>query len=50
MIVSMNADELDANPRAWRKQHNTPAKVAAAHRRVPLQGGAESRHWTLRLN
>ncbi len=29
-------ENLDARLRAWRKAHNTPAKVAAAHRTVLL--------------
>jgi hypothetical protein len=29
MIVSMNADELDAKLCAWREQHDTPTKVAS---------------------
>ena len=27
MIVSMNADELNAKLRTWREGHDTPAKV-----------------------
>lgn len=42
MIASMNADELDTSLRAWRKKHNTPAKVAAAHRKVLLERVSQS--------
>lgn len=34
--------QLDAKLRRWRKRHDTPAKVAAAHRRVLLQRAVES--------
>jgi len=42
MIVPMNADELDAKLRAWREQHNTPEKVAAAHQNVLLDRVVQS--------
>lgn len=42
MIDSMNADELDAKLRAWREQHDTPGKVAAAHRKVLLDRVVQS--------
>jgi hypothetical protein len=38
----MNVDQLDANLRAWRRQHNTSAKVAAAHRKVLLERVCQS--------
>ena len=38
----MNVDEANAKLRRWRKQHNTPAKVATAHRKVLLQRVVES--------
>ena len=42
MIVPMNADELDAKLRAWREQHNTPEKIAAAHQNVLLDRVVQS--------
>jgi hypothetical protein len=42
MIVSMNADELDAKLRAWREEHSTPEKVATAHRKVLLERVSQS--------
>jgi|APDOM4702015248_1054824.scaffolds.fasta_scaffold570229_1 uncharacterized membrane protein len=42
MIVSMSADELDAKLRAWREEHDTPAKVAATHRKVLLDRVVQS--------
>ena len=42
MIISMNADESDAKLRAWRKRHDTPAKVAAAHRKILLERVSQS--------
>lgn len=42
MIVSMNADELDAKLRKWREEHNTPEKVAATHRKVLLDRVVQS--------
>ncbi|TKB70119.1 MAG: hypothetical protein E8D52_03460 [Nitrospira sp.] len=42
MIVSINADESDAKLRAWREEHNTPAKVAATHRKVLLDRVVQS--------
>ena len=42
MIVSMNTDELDAKLRAWREEHNTPEKVAAAHKKVLLDRVVQS--------
>lgn len=42
MIVSMNAEELNAKLRAWREKHNTPEKVAATHRKVLLNRVAQS--------
>jgi hypothetical protein len=33
---------LDAKLRQWQKKHDTPAKVAAAHRKVLLQRVVES--------
>lgn len=38
----MNADEADAKLRAWRKEHDMPAKVAAVHRKVLLHRVVES--------
>ncbi|MBI5854127.1 MAG: hypothetical protein HZB35_02635 [Nitrospirae bacterium] len=38
----MNADEADAKLHAWRKERDTPEKVAAAHRKVLLQRVVES--------
>jgi len=38
----MNFDEANAKLRRWRKKHNTPKKVAAAHRKVLLQRVVES--------
>jgi hypothetical protein len=34
--------KLDAKLCAWRKEHNTPAKVAAAHRKVLLDRVSQS--------
>ena len=42
MIISMNADGSDAKLRAWRKRHDTPAKVAAAHRKILLEQVSQS--------
>lgn len=42
MIISMNADAPDAKLRAWRKRHDTSAKVAAAHRKVLLERVSQS--------
>lgn len=36
MIVSLNADELDAKLRAWRAERDTPEEVAATHRKALL--------------
>lgn len=38
----MNTDELDAKLRAWREEHNTPEKVAAAHKKVLLDRVVQS--------
>jgi hypothetical protein len=34
--------KADSKLRAWRKRHNTPAKVAAAHRKVLLERVSQS--------
>ena len=34
--------KADSKLRAWRKCHNTPAKVAAAHRKVLLERVSQS--------
>ena len=34
--------ELDAKLRRWQKRHDTPAKVAAAHRKVILERVVQS--------
>jgi hypothetical protein len=34
--------KIDAKLRQWRRRHNTPEKVAAAHRKVLLQRVVES--------
>ncbi len=34
--------QADARLQQWRKQHNTPAKVAAAHRKVLLERVSQS--------
>jgi hypothetical protein len=33
----MNAEEAEARLRAWRKNHDTPAKVVAAHKKALLE-------------
>jgi hypothetical protein len=42
MPTEMDFDALDAKLRQWRRRHNTPAKVAAAHREVFLDRVVES--------
>jgi hypothetical protein len=34
--------KADSKLRAWKKRHNTPAKVAAAHRKVLLERVSQS--------
>ena len=34
--------KADGKLRAWKKRHNTPAKVAAAHRKVLLERVSQS--------
>jgi hypothetical protein len=34
--------KADGKLRAWRKRHNTPAKVASAHRKVLLERVSQS--------
>lgn len=41
-IRSINIEETEAKLFAWRKKYNTPAKVAAAHRKVLLDRVVES--------
>ncbi len=38
----IDLSELTARIRAWQRRHNTPEKVAAAHRKVLLQRVVES--------
>lgn len=42
IATPLDLQKLDAKLRAWRKEHNTPAKVAAAHRKVLLDRVSES--------
>jgi hypothetical protein len=39
---ALNIETVNAKLRAWRKRHNTPAKVAAAHRKVLLERVSQS--------
>ncbi|MEW6683185.1 MAG: hypothetical protein AB1451_09745 [Nitrospirota bacterium] len=38
----IDLDDLTAKIRAWQKRHNTPEKVAAAHRKVLLDRVVQS--------
>jgi hypothetical protein len=41
-LSQLDLQKLDAKLRAWQKEHNTPAKVAAAHRKVLLERVSQS--------
>lgn len=41
-VPSSDLAKIGARLKRWRKQHDTPAKVAAAHRRVVLTRVVES--------
>ncbi|HJT19842.1 MAG TPA: hypothetical protein VJ746_05200 [Nitrospira sp.] len=40
--ISVDLAEAEARLQAWRKQHNTSARVAAAHRKVLLERVSQS--------
>jgi len=42
VLPPLDLKKLDANLRQWQKKHDTPAKVAAAHRKVLLDRVVQS--------